>query len=367
MPAIIVMPADAPAVKVEGTRGRRRRDHLLRPPHREPRGHRRRASPQESGAIVVPSFDDPDDRRGAGHGRAGDPRAARASAGEDRRPVRRRRAGGGHRAGAARFARSSCVEPEGWDDMAPLARGGRDRAGRGRRAPTPSATRCRPRACRRSPSASSRSAGRARCAVSDDEVEEAMRFAWNEHQLVVEPGGAVALAALLAGKVEPSGSGRRAVGRECRSGASCADRRMRGLGGARSGMRRARPGPGSSARPCGQRLKLGRKRLELGGERRVGLRHAARTRRSGSPASWRCTAGSFPRSARTPRRDAPALVDRPSARVMSRSGLSLGEGECALETFSADGDGAGGHRRVPAGDRRDSPGAGALRPAAAAR
>jgi threonine dehydratase len=38
--------------------------------------------------------------------------------------------------------------------------------------------------------------------VSDEEAAEAVRFAWERHQLVVEPGGAVALAALLAGKVE---------------------------------------------------------------------------------------------------------------------------------------------------------------------
>ncbi len=38
--------------------------------------------------------------------------------------------------------------------------------------------------------------------VSDDEVLEAMAFALNELKLVVEPGGAVCLAALLAGKVE---------------------------------------------------------------------------------------------------------------------------------------------------------------------
>jgi threonine dehydratase len=36
--------------------------------------------------------------------------------------------------------------------------------------------------------------------VSDDEVKEAIRFAWKEHGLVVEPGGAAGLAALLAGK-----------------------------------------------------------------------------------------------------------------------------------------------------------------------
>ena len=37
--------------------------------------------------------------------------------------------------------------------------------------------------------------------VSDAEVEDAIRFAWDNHQLVVEPGAAVGLAALIAGKV----------------------------------------------------------------------------------------------------------------------------------------------------------------------
>jgi threonine dehydratase len=39
--------------------------------------------------------------------------------------------------------------------------------------------------------------------VSDSEVSEAMRFAWKNHELTVEPGGAVGLAALLAGRIEP--------------------------------------------------------------------------------------------------------------------------------------------------------------------
>ena len=41
--------------------------------------------------------------------------------------------------------------------------------------------------------------------VSDAEVREAMRFAFRHLKLVVEPGGAVALAALLAGKAETNG------------------------------------------------------------------------------------------------------------------------------------------------------------------
>ena len=41
--------------------------------------------------------------------------------------------------------------------------------------------------------------------VSDVEVREAMRFAFRQLKLVVEPGGAVALAAVLAGKIDTQG------------------------------------------------------------------------------------------------------------------------------------------------------------------
>ena len=41
--------------------------------------------------------------------------------------------------------------------------------------------------------------------VTEDEVRVAMRFAFKELKLVVEPGGAAALAAILAGKIETSG------------------------------------------------------------------------------------------------------------------------------------------------------------------
>ncbi|MGI9465207.1 MAG: hypothetical protein ACR2OM_14785 [Aestuariivirgaceae bacterium] len=42
-------------------------------------------------------------------------------------------------------------------------------------------------------------------AVSDDEVRQAMRFAFAELKLVVEPGGCVALGAILAGKIDCRG------------------------------------------------------------------------------------------------------------------------------------------------------------------
>lgn len=41
--------------------------------------------------------------------------------------------------------------------------------------------------------------------VTDDEVRDAMRYAFKNLKLVVEPGGAAALAALLAGKIDTRG------------------------------------------------------------------------------------------------------------------------------------------------------------------
>ena len=45
-------------------------------------------------------------------------------------------------------------------------------------------------------------AGARGLSVSDAEVEAAMRFAFDRLRLVVEPGGAAALAALLAGRID---------------------------------------------------------------------------------------------------------------------------------------------------------------------
>jgi threonine dehydratase len=41
--------------------------------------------------------------------------------------------------------------------------------------------------------------------VSDDEVRSAMRFAFENLKIVAEPGGCVALAAVLSGKVDTKG------------------------------------------------------------------------------------------------------------------------------------------------------------------
>jgi threonine dehydratase len=96
-----------------------------------------------------------------------------------------------------------CVEPEGWDDMGQSLR-------LGQIVPVPADA--PPTLCdalqtpRVSPITFGilKKRGAQALAVSEEEVADAVRFAWREHQLVVEPGGAVALAAVLAGKLEPA-------------------------------------------------------------------------------------------------------------------------------------------------------------------
>ena len=99
-----------------------------------------------------------------------------------------------------------------------------------------------------------------------------------------------------------------------------------GLGGVRgSGIRRARRGPGSTARPPASAPRA-RRRASSARRRGTGvrLRRRIRRRRSAFRASSRCTAGSFPRSARTPLRGAPAARIGMAANL-DRSWLSLGE------------------------------------------
>jgi threonine dehydratase len=94
------------------------------------------------------------------------------------------------------------VEPDGWDDMAESLFAGRPVPVR---EPAPP-TRCDALQTRLvSPltlAALSRS-GASGVTVTEAEIEVAMAFAGRHLRLVVEPGGAVALAALLAGKAGP--------------------------------------------------------------------------------------------------------------------------------------------------------------------
>ena len=197
--AVIVMPSDAPQVKVDGTAAEGAEiifyDRLT-----ESREDIARKISDESGATVVPSFDDP--AIIAGQGTAGLELVEQL----ERSPARIviPCGGGGLASGIALAvpeAQIVVVEPEGWDDMArSLDRG----------EIVPVSSDAPPTFCdaiqtlRVSPLTLGilRDRGATAVSVSDPEVERAIRFAWEHHGLVVEPGAAVALAALLAGKLE---------------------------------------------------------------------------------------------------------------------------------------------------------------------
>jgi threonine dehydratase len=194
----IVMPSDAPALKVEGTRAEGA-EIVFYERDREDRVEIASALAAERGAVLVPSFDDP-------HIVAGQGTAGLEIAEQCPEPVRRIlvcTGGGGLAAGIALAipeAEIVCVEPEGWDDM------GRSLA-LGHIVPVeanPPSTLCDAlQTPRVSPITFGILAERRACSavVSEGEVRAAVRYASEELKLVVEPGGAVALAALLAGKV----------------------------------------------------------------------------------------------------------------------------------------------------------------------
>jgi len=198
--AVIVMPSDAPQVKIEGTRGEGAQIVFY---------DRRNASREEiaakisaeSGATVVPSFDDP--AIVAGQGTVGLEIAEQMA-----QPPRRivvPCGGGGLASGIALAvpgAEIAIVEPKGWDDMkrslelghiVPVAADAPDTWCDALQTPRVSPITFDILGRR----------GATALAVSDAEAAEAVRFAWEKHELTVEPGGAVALAALLAGKLPP--------------------------------------------------------------------------------------------------------------------------------------------------------------------
>ncbi|MFP5330410.1 MAG: threonine/serine dehydratase [Alphaproteobacteria bacterium] len=203
IPAVIVMPSDAPAVKVEATKS-----HGAEVIFYERRSGGREALAQrlaeERGAVVVPSFDDP--AIVAGQGTVGLEILDQMGSAPGLIVVPC--GGGGLGAGIALAvpeAQILLVEPEGWDDMKRSLEGGEI---------VPVAEDAPDTLCdalqtpRVSPITYGilRERGARGLAVSDEEAAAAVRFAWDQHQLVVEPGGAVALAALLAGKIEPAES-----------------------------------------------------------------------------------------------------------------------------------------------------------------
>ncbi len=194
--AVIVIPSDAPQVKVEGTRaeGAEIVFYDRRTESREEIAARISA---ETGATVVPSFDDP--AIVAGQGTVGLEILEQMPQPPARIVIPC--GGGGLASGIALAcpdAEIVVVEPEGWDDL------GRSLE-LGEIVPVPANAPNTFCDALQTPRVSPitfgilRERGAKAVSVSDAEAAEAIRFAWEKHGLVVEPGGAVALAAMLSG------------------------------------------------------------------------------------------------------------------------------------------------------------------------
>ena len=207
-PATIVMPADAPAIKIENTRGYDASVVL----YDRDTGDREAIAAEivaRTGATLVRPYDDPDII--AGQGTIGLELVRQAEAlGCRLDVVLTPCSGGGLMAGCATAVKAlspqtrlMTVEPQDFDDMArSLASGHRQTNKPGRRSicdalmsPIPGVLTFR----------INQRLTEAGLAVSDAEVQQAMAFAFRELKLVVEPGGAVPLAAVLSGKVEAAG------------------------------------------------------------------------------------------------------------------------------------------------------------------
>lgn len=206
--ARIVMPADAPRIKTERTRALGA-DIVFYDRLRDNREEIGRALAAEHGAVIVPPYDDP-------HIVAGQGTAALEIAEDMRRAgialdaVLTPAGGGGLIAGTSLAlsgtfpaAKIYSVEPADFDDhLRSLEAGSRlanEKSGGSfcdaLMAPMPGALTFEINRAHLSGG----------FAVTDDEVAAAMRFAFDEMKLVVEPGGAVALAAVLAGKFDAGG------------------------------------------------------------------------------------------------------------------------------------------------------------------
>jgi threonine dehydratase len=208
MPAVIVMPADSPKTKIERTRGYGA-EVVLYDRDREDREAIAREICGKRGATLVPPFDDP--QIIAGQGTVGreiaDDVVARGAALD---LVAVPASGGGLMAGVAiaikaRFAdaRIMTAEPEGFDDHArSFASGKREPHRAEGRTICDALMATIPGDLTFSINRQLVSAG---AVASDKEVGEAMKFAFREFKLVVEPGGAVALAGLLTGKLNAKG------------------------------------------------------------------------------------------------------------------------------------------------------------------
>jgi len=205
MPATIVMPADAPRSKREGTLalGAEIVSYDRATESRETIAAR---LAEARGAVLVPSFDDPWIIEGQGSAGI---EAAAQMAERGLGPVTQAIVpcgGGGLAAGitlALPDAKITVVEPEGWDDMRRSLDAGWIEPVEPDAPPTACDSLQTTRVSPLTFDVLSRR-GVEGLAVSEAEIRTAQRWAAERLRLVVEPGGAVALAALLSGKVAPA-------------------------------------------------------------------------------------------------------------------------------------------------------------------
>ena len=208
MPAVIVMPTDAPRPKRERTAALGA-EIVLYDRDREDRAAIARTIAVERGAVLVPPFDDP--KIIAGQGTAGreivEDLAALGLAPE---VVVIGASGGGLAAGIslaikARVpgAKIFTAEPDGFDDTLRSFQSGKREVNA-----RMSGTIC-DALMTQTPGAITWEINRRLIGegvtASDEDVGRAVAFAFRELKLVVEPGGAIGLAALLAGKVDVRG------------------------------------------------------------------------------------------------------------------------------------------------------------------
>ncbi|MFV0476173.1 MAG: threonine/serine dehydratase [Pikeienuella sp.] len=206
-PAVIIMPSDAPQAKIMGTRGYGA-EVVLYDRWKESREEIGAALAEERGLTLIKPYDEP--MVIAGQGTCGLEIAAQAAeAGATRADVLVCCGGGGLTAGvalaleaAAPGLRARPAEPEGFDDTARSLRSGR------REKNEPGASICdaivTPQPGELTFPINSRLCGPG-LVVGDEEVRCAMATAWKHLKIVVEPGGAVALAAVLFRREEIEG------------------------------------------------------------------------------------------------------------------------------------------------------------------
>jgi threonine dehydratase len=208
MPAVIVMPSDAPKPKRERTAALGA-EVVLYDRNTEDRAAIAQEIADSRGAIIVPPFDDP--MVIAGQGTVGREIVQDLDAlGLKPDVVVVGCSGGGLAAGISLAVKTMVpdadfytAEPDGFDDMArSFASGQRERNAR------LSGTIC-DALMSNTPGEltfpiTKRLIGKG-VTASDSEVEAAVAFAWRELKLVVEPGGAIGLAALLAGRPDVKG------------------------------------------------------------------------------------------------------------------------------------------------------------------